>query len=128
MAMEALLTPQALHDGETLNIHIDGAEALAGENASVVLARTDTIETGWVASVGVEIEAGGTAEVQWANVSLGRESAVFAVAIELHGQRHAIESSQVSVVNPTTPVATPDDAAERRATLACEQEAGTPAG
>src|SRR3954454_8573273 len=123
MAIEVVLTPRALRDGETLNVHVAGAEAFAGQNPSLVLARTDTIETGWAASLGIEIDASGAADGQWAQVSLSRESAVFAVAIEVDGQRHAIDASQISVVNGAAPVVTPEDAEDRRATLAREQEA-----
>lgn len=123
MAIEVLLSPRTLHDGDTLIVHIEGAEELADLDASLVLVRTDTIENGWVASVGVQIGADGTADGQWTNVSLGRESAVFAAAIEVGGQRHPIDSTEVSVVNPVTAVTTPEEAHERRAALVRDQEA-----
>jgi hypothetical protein len=123
MAIEVLLRPRELRDGGSLSVHIDGAEELAGQDASLALARTDTIETGWVASVGVQIGADGTAHAEWADVALGRESAVFAEAIEVGGQRHAIDSTEVSVVNPATAVTTSEEANERRAALVRDQEA-----
>jgi len=122
MAIEVLLSPRALRDGDTLKVHVEGAEDLAGQTASVVLVRTDDIETGWVASLGVEIGANGVADAEWANVGLGRESAVFAVAIEVAGQRQAVDSSEVSVVNPAAAVTTLEEAHARRTALVRDQE------
>jgi hypothetical protein len=122
MAIKVLLSPRALRDGDTLSVHLEGAEELAGQNISVLLARTDTIETAWVASLPVQIGADGAGDSELASVGLGRESAVFAMAIEFGGERRAIDTTEVSVVNPVTTVTTPDEAVGRRATLESEQE------
>jgi len=123
MAIKAVLGPRALRDGGTLNAHVQGAEELAGQSASLLLARVDTIESGWAASLGVQIDADGAGQGRWASVSLGRESAVFATALEAGGRRYTIDSTEVSVVNPAPAVTTIDDAHARRLALEREQEA-----
>jgi hypothetical protein len=76
-----------------------------------------------VASLGVKIGADGVAGGEWANIGLGRESAVFAVAIDVGGERHSIDSTEISVVNPAAAVTTVEEAYERRAALMRDQEA-----
>lgn len=122
MPVEVLLSPRALRDGDTLTVEVTGAEELAGQTGTVLLGRVDTIETGWVASLGIEVRTYGTASGQWANLGLGRESAVFAMAIEVAGERRAVDSTEISVVNPASAVETPEDASARRAALLGDQE------
>jgi len=121
MAIEVVLSPRALQDKETLTVKVKGAEQLAGETAWLILGRTDTISTGWL---GVHLEIGndGAGEAHLANVSLRRESAISAVAIEARGERYAVGASNVSVVNPRSPVRTADDAEQRRGALMRVQE------
>lgn len=134
MSIEVLLSPRTLHDGDTLGARVEGAREFAGQSASLILARTDNIETGWAASLGVQMDSDGAGGGEWVSVGLGRESAVFATALEVGGEHHAIDSTEVSVVNPSTAVTTSEDASARRTTLESEQEAryarglGDPAG
>jgi hypothetical protein len=123
MAIKALLSPRALRDGDTLTVHVEGAEGLAGQSASLLLARADTIESGWVGSLGLQIDADGAGDCQWGSVGLGRESAVFATALEIGGRRHTIDSTEVTVVNPAAAVMTIEDAHARWVALEREQEA-----
>src|SRR5579871_2023427 len=95
----ATLSPHALRDGCDLVVRVSGLVGLPTGPASVRLVRVDTIETGWVASVGSELRSDGTLEANWANVQLGRETAVHASSVEVAGGVHEIEASGVAVVN-----------------------------
>lgn len=92
MPIQALLRPRTLREGDTLSVHVEGAEEFAGQQASLFLATTDTIETSCTATLGVQIGADGTADGRWENVGLVRETAVFAAAIGVSYEPYRIDS------------------------------------
>lgn len=98
-----------------------GATDLAGAPVNVVLNRVDSVETGWVASIGMSIgpDGRGSAEV---TLSLGREAAISATAVEARGVRRPLDSTTVTVVNATVLITTAAEAARRRRELEQLQE------
>jgi hypothetical protein len=120
--VRATLTPPALRDGDDLTVRVSGLGALGPGPATVEVARVDTVETSWTASLGGEITREGTLEAVWSAPSLGRECAVFVTSVERAGVRHPVSTSGVSVVNATKLIATSGDASVRRAELQTEQE------
>src|SRR4051812_47427766 len=114
MAIEARLYPRAIRDGGELTVRLTGAEKLANHAVTVQVARVDTIETGWVGSLGAEVSADGTLEARWGGLALGREAAVFVTGLQTTSAggtpTTVAVQSEISIVNATALVVTADDA------------------
>lgn len=123
MPITATLTPRAIQNGDALSVRVEGLQRTADQTVTVHLARTDTVETGWVASLPLHTGGDGVAEANWDGVALARESAVFAVAVEIAGNRRAVNRSDVSIINPDGEIATEVQAETRRTDLEQRQRA-----
>lgn len=96
---------------------MSGLTDLPAGPATVQLIRVDTIETGWVASLGSELTPGGTLEATWTRATLGREAAVYASGVDVGGTVQRVDATEVALVNASTLVATASDAETRLADL-----------
>ncbi|WP_408898455.1 hypothetical protein ACJ5H2_04930 [Nocardioides sp. R1-1] len=122
---EAHVRPLAFCDGNAISLEVNGLDSVAGETVTLILHATTAIESSWIASVPVSIDAAGRGTAPVASgLSLGREASIYVWGIAAQdGTTHVFPQVAVSVMNPASAIAGPADALVVHERLLDEQAA-----